>query len=189
MQSPFDANYSEIDIRARAHQSKKVFFKLKENDFKWINILFLLFTFIQICFLQRISYSSLISILIVIYCSYTIYLLITLNDFTNEREREQNEIRMMIYNLLLKMWRYYKPLFVIVIIDIIAINLWKGKEIINMIVSENIYEQIFFYLFSFFYLARITIMGYTLLSFSNLFDFISSKTTENEINNTVVSTR
>jgi len=167
-------NTNNIDVINK--QYKNFFFIIRENDYKWMNILFLFFTFTHLIFIQRISYSSILSIIIIIYCSFNIHLFRKLKEIVNDTE--QNELKLNLYANILTMWKYYKILFIIVVFDIVQIFLRRGTEIFNMAVAINLYERIFFYLFNFFYLIRIIIMLYTLMSFTTLFEYMSQKSTD-----------
>ena len=167
-------NTNNIDVINK--QYKNFFFIIRENDYKWMNILFLFFTFTHLIFIQRISYSSILSIIIIIYCSFNIHLFRKLTEIVNDTE--QNELKLNLYANILTMWKYYKILVIIVVFDIVQIFLRRGTEIFNMAVAINLYERIFFYLFNFFYLIRIIIMLYTLMSFTTLFEYMSQKSTD-----------
>jgi len=167
-------NTNNIDVINK--QYKNFFFIIRENDYKWMNILFLFFTFTHLIFIQRISYSSILSIIIIIYCSFNIHLFRKLKEIVNDTE--QNELKLNLYANILTMWKYYKILVIIVVFDIVQIFLRRGTEIFNMAVAINLYERIFFYLFNFFYLIRIIIMLYTLMSFTTLFEYMSQKSTD-----------
>ena len=177
MQTPsFDVNYTDFDIKNM--QFKYLFFRNKENDFKWISILFLFFTIVHVTFIQRISYSSIVSLIILFYCSYNVHLLRCLNEIVNDKDQGEN--RLSLYQKIIMLRKYYNYLFAIVIGDIIANYLCYGKEIFTMANNENKFERIFFYLFNFCLLARILIMVFIKFGFTDLFAFLKHKSTDNE---------
>ena len=135
-------NFTYTDAELKSIQYKNFFFRLRENDCKWMNILFLLFTLVQIIFIQRISFSSIVSIIIVVYCGYTIHLYRKLGDINNDKDRRDE--RLSLYDRMLLLWRLYKMLILLILIDIGLMYLIRGKEIFDTASSENKYERKYF---------------------------------------------